>query len=397
MAIASGVAKQLRYKIETQFGTAPGATGGQSLRRVESSLDVNKDTYESAEIRSDYQVSDFRHGMRRVSGSINGELSPKTYADFFAAALRKDFAAGQSNGSLTLTITGTANPFTLAATGIGTGIKVGDVVRLTGASLNAANVSKNLLVTASTTDSITVYTLNGSALVAQSSIASCTCAVVGKKTMVPATGHTDKSFAIEHWYSDVAQSELFLGCKVNGVNIDLPATGIATVGFDMLGKDVTTATAAYYTSPTAPTTQGVVAAVNGLLMVGSTVIGICTGASISIEGGYTQEPVVGSNSAPGIFPGRVRVSGQFTAYFEDATMRDAFLNESELKLVMALTCTNDAASDFITFVLPRIKLGGSAKDDGEKGIVQTVPFTALVNATATDVDATTIAIQDSAA
>lgn len=397
MAIASGVAKQVRYKVESAFGTAPGASGAQLLRRVESSLNLTKDTYESEEIRTDYQVSDFRHGVRRVAGAVNGELSPKTYSDFIAAALRKDFVTGQSNGSLTITITGSANPFTVAATGIGTGIKIGDVVRLSGGSLNAANVANNLLVTASSANSLTVRTLNASNLVAQSSIASCTCAVTGKKTYVPSSSHTDKSFSIEHWFSDIAQSELFTGCKFNGMSVDLPATGISRIGFDVIGQNVTTNTSAYYTSPTAATTQGVVAAVNGVLMIGSSVIATCTGANVKLDAGMSQEAVVGSNTVPAIFAGRVRVSGQFSAYFEDATLRDAFLNETETKLIMALTCSNDAASDFITFVLPRIKLGGSEKDDGEKGIVQTLPFTALYNASGTDTDVTTIAVQDSAA
>jgi hypothetical protein len=53
--------------------------------------------------------------------------------------------------------------------------------------------------------------------------------------------------------------------------------------------------------------------------------------------------------------------------------------------------------------MPRVKVGGAGKDDGEKGIVQTMPFTALFDtgagadkgATATDSLATTLSIQDS--
>ena len=41
MTIAAGVAKQLRYKVEATFGTAPGASGAQVLRRVNSNLDLS--------------------------------------------------------------------------------------------------------------------------------------------------------------------------------------------------------------------------------------------------------------------------------------------------------------------------------------------------------------------
>jgi hypothetical protein len=48
--------------------------------------------------------------------------------------------------------------------------------------------------------------------------------------------------------------------------------------------------------------------------------------------------------------------------------------------------------------MPRIKLGGSSKSDGEQGIVQTLPFTALLNSaggTALATEKTTLVMQDS--
>lgn len=403
MAIASGIAKQVRYKAESAYNTAPGASGAQSLRRVESSINVEKDTYASAELRTDYQISDFRHGTRRTAGSIKGELSPLTYADFMAAALRKDFVAGVSAASLSLTIAG-AGPYTVTrATGswLTDGFKAGDVVRITAGSVNASNLNKNLYVVSLTATVLTVVVPNASAMVAEGPIASCTCSVTGKKTYTPTTGHTDKSFAIEHWFSDIAQSELYLGCKASALDIQLPPTGLATIGVDVMGSgSVTTNTSAYYTSPTAPTTTGIAAAVNGLLYIGATAVATCTGLSLRVDGGYSGDPVVGSNFMPGIFPGRVNVTGQFTAYFENATFRDAFLNETELALSALLTSDNAAAANFLAFNLPRIKLGSASRSDGEKGLILTANFQALYNGsggTGISSEATTLSVQDSAA
>jgi hypothetical protein len=403
MAIASGIAKQVRYKAESVYNTAPGASGAQSLRRVESSINVEKDTYASAELRTDYQISDFRHGTRRTAGSIKGELSPQTYADFMAAALRKDFVAGVSAASVSLTIAG-AGPCTVTrATGswLTDGFKAGDVVRITAGSVNASNLNKNLYVVSLTATVLTVVVPNASALVAEGPIASCTCSVTGKKTYTPTTGHTDKSFAIEHWFSDIAQSELYLGCKVSALDIQLPPTGLATIGVDVMGSgSVTTGTSAYYTTPTSPTTTGIAAAVNGLLYIGATAVATCTGLSLRVDGGYSGDPVVGSNFMPGIFPGRVNVTGQFTAYFENATFRDAFLNETELALSALLTSDNAAAANFLAFNLPRIKLGSASRSDGEKGLILTANFQALYNGSGgagISSEATTLSIQDSAA
>ena len=403
MTIATGIAKQVRYKVESTFNTAPGASGAQSLRRVESGINIDKDTYQSNELRTDYQISDYRHGTRKTGGSIKGELSPKTYSDFIGASLRRDFAAVTAITGASITIAG-AGPYTVtraAGSFLTDGVKAGDVVRLTVGSLNAANINKNLYVVSLTATVLTVIVLNGVAMVAEGPIASTTVTVQGKKTYTPTTGHTDRSYAIEHWFSDAVLSELYTGCKISSLDIALPATGMATIDVGVMGAGgITTAGSAYYTSPTAATTTGITAAVNGALYVAGVAVAICTGLSIKVDGGYSGEPVVGSNVMPNIFPGRVNVTGQFTAYFDGATFRDAFLNETELALSCVLTCDNTATSDFLAINMPRIKLGSASRSDGEKGIIVTASFQALYNGAGgagTSTEQTTLSIQDSAA
>lgn len=403
MATASGIFKKLAYKAETTYGTAPSAAGAQYLRRVTSSLDLTKDTYQSNEIREDQQMADFRHGVRRVAGNINGEVSPGTYEDFMAALLKKVFVATTAITGAGLTIAGTG-PYTVtrsAGSWLTDGIKVGDVVRLSVGTLHANNINKNLLVVDITSATVmSVIVLNATVMQAEGPITGCTITVIGKKSWIPTTGHTDTSFSIEHWYSDVAQSELFTGCKIAQASIDLPPTGMATIGFDVRGKDITTATAQYYTTPTASTTSGTLAAVNGVLRVAGATVAVVTGMQITINANFTGDPVVGSNTIPNQFPGRVLVSGQLTAYFEDATFRNAFVNETEIEIIAAFTTDNTATSEFMTFVIHRAKAGGAGKDDGEKGIIQTIPFQALLNTAGgagIKSQQTTLSVQDSLA
>lgn len=403
MTLASGIFKKLAYKVESTYGTVPSASSAQALRRVQATLGLSKDTFTSAEIRTDMQVSDFRHGVRKVSGNINGELSPATYKDFIAAALKRDFAAVSAISSVALTIAGSGPTYTVTR-GSGSyltdGVKIGDIIRLSVGSLNASNISKNLMVTALTATVATVIVPNASSMVAEGPISGCTVTVIGKKTYVPATGHTDKSWAIEAWYSDISQSEVFSGCKVSKVNINLPPSGMATIGLDFMGKDITTAASQYFTSPTAATTTGVLAAVNGVIRLNSVTVAIITGLSVEINSEFTSAPVVGSNTISNAFPGTVKVSGQVVAQFQDETLRDVFINETEVDLYAVFTTDNTAAADFVQIALPRIKFGGASKNDGQGSIVQTIPFTALYNSTGgtgISKEATTISIQDSQA
>lgn len=404
MPNASGLFKQVSIKRNAgAYGAAAGTTGFQLLRRTSSTLDLNKETYQSAEIRPDMQVADFRHGVRRVAGAIGGELSPGTYADIFAAMLKRDFTAGASAASLSITIAGSGPTYTVtraAGSWLTDGFKLYDVFRLTAGTFNVANSNKNLMIVALTATIATVIVLNGSALVAEGPIASATAAVTGKKTYTPTSGHTDVDFNVEHWYADIAQSELFTGVKFAKADLSLPPTGITNASFEAMGQDMTTATARYGASPTAVTTTTVTAAVNGALVQGGAVVAIVTGLQLTLAANYSGDPVVGSNTIPALFAGRVIVGGQFTAYFPDATLRNLFVNETETSLAVALTSDNSAASAFVAFSMPRIKVGGAAKNDGEGAVTQTLPFQALFNSSGgagTSTDQTTLVVQDSAA
>lgn len=407
MATASGIFKQVAYKLESSYGVKPSAASAQSLRRVTSSIDLTKDTYQSNEIRADFQVADFRHGVRRVQGTINGELSAKTYGDFFAAILKKAWVATAAITGVSLDVAivaGSPEEVDQYSVTRSTGsfltddIKVGHVIRLSGANLDAGNINKNLLVIDVTATVLKVIVLNGSAMVVEPANASSTVTVVGKTCYTPQTGHTDQSFSIEHWFPDVPTSEVFTGCKPSKISLNLPPTGMATIAVDFAGKDIETQSGQYFTTPVAATTTGCMAAVNGVCRVGGVSVANVTGLTIDINCAQSGEPVVGSNTIPFQTSGRVIVSGQATLLFDSVTMRDAFINETETSLYAVFTASNAANADFIGFSIPRLKVGGSSKDDGEKSLILTVPFQGLLNsAGGTDLatDLTTIIVQDS--
>jgi hypothetical protein len=398
--IAEGIRKSIYYKKETTYGEIPSAGSAKTLRRVTGNFNLSKETYQSEEIRTDYQMQDFRHGVRSVEGSLNGELSPSSYGDFIASAVARNWTNGASLTGLTVTIDETLDGYTIsraAGSFITDGVKVGDVTRLSGGTLNTANVAKNLLVTSVAALDLEVIVLNNSALVEQTAIASVTLAVSGAKTYAPLTGHTSDSYTFEEWYGDIEQSEVFTGNKVNTIGVSLPATGLATIDIAFMGQDLKqTGTTAYFTSPSAQGTKNIFAAVNGALLVDGERVALVTGLNLNINRNLSTEAVVGSNFNPEIFDGRILIDGDFTAFFTGGTFRDLFNNEQEVSLVVALTTSNLKDADFLTVVLPRIKINSDTKDDGEKGIISTHNFQALLNVDNNSYQQTTLSIQDSA-
>ena len=401
MPISKGTAKQVGYKKETTWGVLAGNTSGKLLRRVTASFNLAKEAYESGEIRTDRQVSDFRHGVRSAEGSLNGELSAASYADFMGSVVGKDFAAVTLGSAVSSTVTVSGTTYTIVrSTGswITDGVKVGMVVRAAGLTTVADN-ARNLLVASITATNLVVVPLNGVALTAQGTGTSVTITAPGKQTFVPATGHTDDSYTVEEFYSDIAQSEVYTGMKVNNIAVQLPATGLSTVDIGFAGKDLAqNGTSQYFTSPTAQGSTGIFAAVNGVMLVNGAAVALVTSADFAIERATENANVVGSNSVADIFTGRIRVTGNLSVYFQDAAFRDYFDDETPVSIVLTMTADSSATANFIAFTLPKVKLGSFSKDDGELGIVASSSFQALLNdVTTAGLPATTIQIQDSAA
>lgn len=397
---AKGVAKRIAYKKETTFGVPAGDTGGVQLRRVTGDFNLTRDSYESAELRFDHQTADMRLGTRKAEGSIDGELSPGTYSELIGSIVEKDFVTGATATGLSVTIAGTLDAFTITrSTGsfITDTFKVGTVVRLTGAGFDTANVANNLLITNVTATVLSVKVISSVMLVAEGPIASVGVATVGKISYVPQTGHTDQSFTVEQWFSDIAQSEVYTGLKLSNAAISLPATGLVTSKFSFTGRDLAqTGTSAYFTSPAVANTKGIFSAVNGALIVNGTDSVCVTSMDFTIERALEASTCLGTNSACSIFTGRVKVTGNFSAYLEDGSIRDLFANENKVSLAVALTSSEDKNSDVMTFFFPSVKLTSATKADAELAIIQSAAFTALLNTDTTNgsVDST-ILVQDS--
>lgn len=414
MPLAEGVSARIAYKAHTTGVITPGsepvlssdpaATGGQILRRVSSTLSLSKDTYQSNEVRGDRQIADYRHGVRRVQGNISGELSPLTYGDFFEAASRGTWAAAiaakdytdftsvaADNASSKFTFGG-GNPVT-------EGFRVGMVIRFTDLS-EAANNGKNFVILSfggSNGREVTVYPAPAD-MMADTSF---TVSSVGQKLIVPSSSFVSRKFLFEIWNQDTDDARLFSECRCGGFNVQLPPTGIGTVDFDFMGRNMTIVSdgsAPFFSGPAAETTTRLMAAVNGLLRVGGSTVGVVTGINIQMQLSPSADPVVGSNLVPEIFLGRANVTGQLTAFFEDPTLINAFINETELQLLAYLTGSSDSNAQAMTFLLPRIKLGGAdLQTQGEGGQSITLPFQALKyegTTASTGIEQTTIQVCD---
>jgi len=392
MASAQGINKVISYKKESTWGTKPSSSGATSLRRVTGSFQLEKDSYASNEILASQQVRDMRHGTRRSTGALSGELSGNAYEDFIAAGLRKDFAAGATTGAV-IVIASTATTF-VRSTGsfVTDGFNVGDVISVSGFTSTGNNGL--YLITAMTATILTVSPLAGQTHSIEAEGDTVTILTKGKKTYVPLTGHTDDSFSFEEWYEDADISRTFLGQQVDTLAIALQPNSMATIDFGFLGKDAEAATGSqYFTSPTAVSGEGIYSAPDGFLFINGTANGVVTGLNINIANNITQEAVIGASSIGAKSRGKVEVTVDGSAIFEDTTILNYFDDETEVSVTYVLMSADN--TNAFSVYMPRVKIGSATTDDGEKVVILSFSGTALeYTGSAVGVQATTIQIQD---
>jgi hypothetical protein len=302
----------------------------------------------------------------------------------------------------------TQTSLTSTSSFIAEGFKIHDVIQLRSFT-TATNNNRNLLIksfnAAGTTLSFSVLDNDAvtTPIVPESGISGASVVRAGSKCFIPQENHTDKSFMIEKWFSNINQSEQYTGMKVNMAKISAPSSAIPTVDFDFIGKDLETAQTHYYTSSAAPEASENLSAIFGTIFINGVNAGCITAFDLSINADLSSlDKCIGTDSVANIVPGIYKVEGSMSLYFSSEVQRDRFLNKNELSLVLILRESDAFNADFMAFSMPRIVYNSASIGDDIKASVLTIPFTAFENPTGNDgtdkqKNKSMISIQDSKA
>lgn len=191
-------------------------------------------------------------------------------------------------------------------------------------------------------------------------------------------GTTRRSFTIERFFEDVTQYHRFTGCEFNTLSLNVSPNAMVTATFGIVGAGMSTGTTALSgSSYTAGTTSKPMDSFTGTLQEGGGAISVVTEMSISLENGLEPLFVVGSKTAIANSIGRASVSGNLTVYFENSTMIDKFINETETSLQFE---TPDGTNKYIWKINQLKFTGGQPDVSGEGPITLSMPFEAYLDA-----------------
>lgn len=204
-------------------------------------------------------------------------------------------------------------------------------------------------------------------------------------TNVLKVGTTPKYFSIEDAATDIAQYRLFTGMAVSSLAVSIKPNQMVTGTFSMVGKDVTISGTSVDAVKTAASGNAPFDAYSGALSVGNaggalSSIATVTGIDFTINNALAPTFVVGSASTPQLEYGMATVEGTITAYFEDATLINRFINETETGLQVVVD--DPTGSSDYTWLFPRVKINGAEVPvGGPTARTISLPFVALYDTT----------------
>jgi Phage tail tube protein len=354
------------YHVQSGLGTQYTSTGSKIFRQTGGAgLKPTRAQTASGEIRQDGMSSRGRLGTQKVTGAWSGEASIGSFEDIAEAVMRDTWAA-------TLTLTQTQ--FTSLTTGANTiilasgnpitlGLRVGDVIRLTG--LNATgNNSKNLRITALSATTITVAETLTVDAVADTS---CTITRPKKLTQFSAGSLVKRYFTVEDYDVDLDQSEVATDFVWGSMKFSMAANGLLTldVGGTGTGKydALATGSSPLMASPTTPT--GIpLSVVDATIRVNGVDVVDLTAFDLSLDTKPTAPDTFGSGAqkySPDVFCGEMEIGMNLTALRKDLQYLTDFLAETVYSLHVLAVDNEAEPKDFFSIYLGNFTIGDVSK------------------------------------
>lgn len=372
--------RHILYAIaETAYGITPATPAFKTIRDTGVTMALTKGTMLSAEMRSDRQIVDQRHGNRQVGGDVVGELLFGTYDDFLEAVLGGTWAAKYAPYTAsTLSAAAADNSINDSATALPL-FTVGDKVTISGFSGSGTTANQSGVVISSTTAKLVLST----AIAIVNDAAGEAVTVTTNVDQLKA-GTVRRSFSLLRNFTDeIIMNDhpfhIFTGIEFDKLALKTTVEALIEATFSIMGQnqgaplDTAPASSTYIVANTNKPYDSIL----GTLTEGGSAIAVVTELSLALDNGFAPRFVVNSNLTRRPSIGRSNANGQVTIYAENSAMLEKFLNETESSIVSLL---KDPAGNKMRLTLPRIKYNGGQMDTkGEGPITSAMPFQALLD------------------
>mgnify|MGYP003640486746 CR=1 FL=1 len=340
----------IRYIKEVTAGTTPSTPTLEVLPFTGSSdLGFTPETTTSSIIRSDRQISDLVQVNGSVAGGFDTELIAGTALDsllqgvMFSAVTLASQSEVATITAASITVTDGAGNTVLAATGIGTGVVVGDVMKVEVGSETAFGV-----VSVATANSITIV----GAMTASGS-------VTATVTILPSisNGVEQAYYTLERTYR-TGESGVFYeylrGMSPGTFSVSASASSIVESSFGFTGLTQEFNSQLSATRPAATTFTPYNAASNvATISIGGETLSsnFVMEANLEVENNLRERTALGTLGATSIGAGEFSVTGGINTYFNDSSLVAQVTTGTDTSLTIGF----QSGDEEIIFILPRVK------------------------------------------
>lgn len=345
---------RVAYVAESNWGVTPATPTLTTVRRTGGSLKSPTETVTSNEIRSDRNRATVQRVGVSANGSMEFELSYGSHDDLLAAAFASAWTTA-INFSDSVQITALTG--TIAATGAFTNAFVGQWLKLSGFT-KPGNNGYFRVATKTSANEITVEDPDD-VLEDETKSAAITSGGCLRN------GTTESSFTIEQSHLDLGFYLQFLGMRVGGVNLSIPASGLITGSFDFQGKEATASAATIANTLTAAGTNPVFNGTShfaALTVGGAALADNLTEISVALTNNLRQRRALGSLAPVGVIYGTADVTGSFRLYPTGKTLIDKYLDFEESSLALRLVGGDGKKSYILT--IPKLVFTGDLPETG---------------------------------
>lgn len=215
-------------------------------------------------------------------------------------------------------------------------------------------------------------------------------------TNVLKVGTTVSTFTLERYFPDIAQFQVFRGWCPASANIQIQPEQIvnATInGVAMTPVAISGTTIDTSGGITEPARDGpAFSSFQGTMEENGDSIAYVTGVTLDINSNRSLAPVVGSETALEVDDGEFTLTGTVTARFQNATLLNKFINETNSSLVVRLL--EKGTSEWLEITVPKLLYTGGTIDPPHNGpCILSLPFRGLYDTS----EATTLKLERSVA
>lgn len=194
-------------------------------------------------------------------------------------------------------------------------------------------------------------------------------------TDVTSIGKTITSFTGEKGFTDIAQYLPYTAITPTKLSISIKPNTIIPIVIETVGKEATTSSGTPLKAiPAAISVNPPFDSFTGSITEGGSAIAIVTGLDFTLDNQTNGSEVIFTKTIIGITDGKGKVTGTVSAYFNNATLVNKFVNETASSIVVTLT---DLLGNSLSVNFSSLRyMGGDPDISGDGPITISLPFEA---------------------